>query len=106
MNPKLIGRDGFPFVYIPMGMTAENVAEKYGVSREDMDAFAKLSQDRAVAAQESGQYDWEISPVTKDDGTVVSRDDCPRPGTTVEKLAELKASFKPEGQDRRTRMGL
>jgi acetyl-CoA C-acetyltransferase len=97
LNPKLIGRDGFPFVYIPMGMTAENVAEKYSVSREDMDAFAALSQGRAVAAQESGQYDWEITPVTKDDGTVVSKDDGPRPGTTVEKLAELKPSFKPEG---------
>jgi acetyl-CoA C-acetyltransferase len=97
LNPKLIGRDGFPFVYIPMGLTAENVADKFGVKRGDMDAFAKLSQDRAVAAQESGQYDWEITPVTKDDGTVVSRDDCPRPGTTVEKLGELKASFKPEG---------
>jgi acetyl-CoA C-acetyltransferase len=97
LNPKLIGRDGFPFVYIPMGLTAENVAEKYGVSREDMDAFAALSQNRAVAAQESGQYDWEISPVTKDDGTVVSRDDGPRPGTTAEKLAELKPSFKPDG---------
>jgi acetyl-CoA C-acetyltransferase len=97
LNPKLIGRDGFPFVYIPMGLTAENVAEKYGVTREDMDAFAALSQSRAVAAQESGQYAWEISPVTKDDGTVVSRDDGPRPGTTVETLAGLKPSFKPDG---------
>jgi acetyl-CoA C-acetyltransferase len=97
LNPKLVGRDGFPFVYIPMGLTAENVAEKYGVTREDMDAFAKVSQDRAVAAQESGHYDWEITSVTKDDGTVVSKDDGPRPGTTVEKLAELKPSFKPEG---------
>jgi acetyl-CoA C-acetyltransferase len=97
LNPKLIGRDGFPFVYIPMGLTAENVAEKYGVSREDMDAFATRSQGLAVAAQESGHYDWEISPVTKDDGTVVAKDDGPRAGTTVEKLAELKPSFKPEG---------
>jgi acetyl-CoA C-acetyltransferase len=98
LNPKLLGRDsGFPFVYIPMGMTAENVAEQYGVSREDMDAFAKLSQDRAVAAQESGHFDVEISPVTKDDGTVVSRDDGPRPGTTLERLAELQPSFKEGG---------
>jgi acetyl-CoA C-acetyltransferase len=98
LNPKLLGRDsGFPFVYIPMGMTAENVAEQYGVSRQDMDAFAKLSQDRAVAAQESGHYDVEITPITKDDGTVVSRDDCPRAGTTLEKLAELQPSFKEGG---------
>jgi acetyl-CoA C-acetyltransferase len=80
-----------------MGLTAENVVAKYGVTREDMDAFAKLSQDRAVAAQERGAYDWEISPVTKDDGTVVSQDDGPRPGTTLEKLASLTPSFKPEG---------
>src|SRR5262245_39614780 len=98
LNPKLLGRDsGFPFVYIPMGLTAENVADQYGVSREDMDAFAKLSQDRAVAAQESGHFDVEISPVTKDDGTVVTRDDGPRPGTTVERLAELQPSFKEGG---------
>ena len=98
LNPKLLGRESpFPFVYIPMGLTAENVVAKYGVSRGDMDAFAKLSQDRAVAAQERGAYDWEITPVTKDDGTVVSRDDGPRPGTTAEKLAELKPSFKPDG---------
>lgn len=98
LNPKLLGRDpGFPFVYIPMGMTAENVAEKFKVSREDQDAFAKLSQDRAVAAQESGFFGREISPVTKDDGTVVSKDDCPRPGTTLERLAELQPAFKPEG---------
>jgi acetyl-CoA C-acetyltransferase len=99
LNPKLLpGNDqGFPFVYIPMGLTAENVAEQFGVKREDMDAFAALSQQRAVAAQENGIFDWEISPVTKDDGTVVSKDDGPRPGTTVEKLAELKPAFKEDG---------
>jgi acetyl-CoA C-acetyltransferase len=99
LNPKLLPNNdqGFPFVYIPMGLTAENVAEKYGVKREDMDAFAALSQQRAVAAQENGIFDWEISPITKDDGTVVTKDDGPRPGTTVEKLAELKPSFKEDG---------
>jgi acetyl-CoA C-acetyltransferase len=98
LNPKLIGRESpFPFVYIPMGLTAENVVAKYGVSRQDMDAFAKLSQDRAVAAQERGAYDWEITPVTKDDGTVVSQDDGPRAGTTLEKLGSLTPSFKAEG---------
>jgi acetyl-CoA C-acetyltransferase len=98
LNPKLLGRDSaFPFVYIPMGLTAENVAERYQVSREDQDAFAKLSQDRAVAAQADGFFEREITPITKEDGTVVTKDDCPRPGTTLEKLAELQPSFKPEG---------
>ena len=98
LNPKLLGRDtGVPFVFIPMGMTAENVAEKFGITREDQDAFAKLSQDRAVAAQENGFFEREITPVTKEDGTVVSKDDGPRPGTTLERLAELQPVFKPEG---------
>ena len=99
LNPKLLPNNdqGFPFVYIPMGLTAENVAEKFGVKREDMDAFAELSQNRAVASQENGIFDWEITPVTKDDGTVVSKDDGPRPGTTKEKLAELKPAFKEDG---------
>ncbi len=98
LNPKLLGGDsGFPFVYIPMGLTAENVATRYGVSRADMDAFAVLSQDRAVAAQAAGVFDREITRVTLDDGTVVAVDDCPRPGTTVERLAELKPSFREDG---------
>ncbi|HUP86982.1 MAG TPA: acetyl-CoA C-acyltransferase [Acidimicrobiales bacterium] len=98
LNPKLLGRDsGFPFVYIPMGLTAENVAEQFKVSREDQDEFAAQSQQRAVAAQEAGIFDWEITPVTKADGTVVTKDDGPRPGTTVEKLAQLQPVFKPEG---------
>jgi acetyl-CoA C-acetyltransferase len=98
LNPKLLGRDsGFPFVYIPMGMTAENVAERFAVKREDMDAFAKLSQDRAVAAQAAGVFDAEITPITKDDGAVVTADDGPRPGTTLERLAELPTPFKEGG---------
>ncbi|MGY6502003.1 MAG: acetyl-CoA C-acyltransferase [Acidimicrobiales bacterium] len=99
LNPKLLpnNEEGFPFVYIPMGLTAENVADQYGVKREDMDAFAALSQQRAVAAQEAGIFDWEITPVTKEDGTVVSKDDGPRAGTTKEKLAELKPVFKEDG---------
>jgi acetyl-CoA C-acetyltransferase len=98
LNSKLLGRESpFPFVYIPMGLTAENVAEKFDVSRADMDAFAKLSQDRAVAAQAAGVFAREITPITKDDGTVVSADDGPRPGTTVERLAELPTPFKEGG---------
>jgi acetyl-CoA C-acetyltransferase len=92
------GGTTFTNVYMPMGMTAENVAERYNVGREEMDKFAKRSQDRAVAAQERGFFDNEISPYTKADGTVVSKDDGPRAGTTLEKLAELKPVFKPDGK--------
>ena len=84
-------------LFIPMGMTAENVADKYNVTRERMDVYAKQSQDRAVAAQSNGVFDREIVPFTKEDGTVVSKDDGPRAGTTLEKLAELKPVFRPEG---------
>ena len=98
-------------VYIPMGMTAENVADERKVSREAQDEWALISQTRAVAAQESGHFDREIIPVTvpahKDTDkegneidvpeTVVSKDDGPRPGTTLEKLAALKPVFKEGG---------
>jgi acetyl-CoA C-acetyltransferase len=97
-NDKLQGREpGQPNAYIAMGLTAENVAEKYGVSREQQDEFAKRSQDRAVAAQENGVFDREIVPVTLADGTVVAKDDGPRPGTTLEKLGSLKPAFKEDG---------
>lgn len=97
LNPRLLGQEGFPFVFIPMGLTAENVAEQFSVSRDDQDAFAKLSQDRAISAQETGFFEREITPVTKPDGTIVSRDDCPRADTTLERLAQLQPVFKPEG---------
>ncbi|MGI8559735.1 MAG: acetyl-CoA C-acyltransferase [Solirubrobacteraceae bacterium] len=84
-------------VYIPMGLTAENVAERYGVTREQQDEWAVISQNRAVAAQESGHFDVEIVPVVLADGTEVSKDDGPRPGTTLEKLSELKPVFKENG---------
>jgi acetyl-CoA C-acetyltransferase len=80
-----------------MGITAENVAERCSVSRESQDEWAAVSQQRAVAARDSGHFDSEIVPVTLEDGTEVARDDGPRPGTTVEKLAELKPAFKPDG---------
>ena len=84
-------------LFIPMGMTAENVADAYDVSRERMDRFAQQSQERAVAAQSNGVFDREIVPFTKGDGTVVSKDDGPRASSTYEKLAELKPVFRPEG---------
>jgi acetyl-CoA C-acetyltransferase len=97
-NAHLQGHEsGLPDAYISMGMTAENVAAKYGVTREAQDEYAKRSQDRAVAAQQAGVFDREIAPVTLPDGDVVSRDDGPRPGTTVEKLATLKPVFREGG---------
>ena len=99
MNPRFIagGNDFINNVYIPMGMTAENVAAQYGVSRERLDEFAKLSQDRATAAQENGFFERELTPYTLPNGDVVSKDDCPRAGTTLEKLASLPPAFKEDG---------
>ena len=98
LHPRLIGEDAIANVYIPMGMTAENVAEQYDVAREDMDRYAQRSQERAVAAQESGFFEREISPYTKEDGTVVTADDGPRPSSTLEKLGQLEPAFKPDGK--------
>src|SRR4051794_28104747 len=89
---------GLPDIYIAMGQTAENVVLAEGVTREEMDEWGARSQQRAVAAQERGFFDREITPVTLADGTVVSKDDGPRAGTTVEKLAELKPVFRPDGK--------
>ncbi|MGI9183488.1 MAG: acetyl-CoA C-acyltransferase [Solirubrobacteraceae bacterium] len=111
-NPALDGSEGSLYdVYIPMGMTAENVAERCSVTREQQDEWAVISQSRAVEARESGHFDAEIVPVrvpahkeTDKDGnevyvaeTVVSRDDGPRPGTTMEVLGQLKPAFRPDG---------
>ncbi|HEY8776434.1 MAG TPA: acetyl-CoA C-acyltransferase [Gaiellaceae bacterium] len=94
LHPKLFGDDApIANVYIPMGLTAENVAEQWDVSREDMDRFAQRSQERAVAAQESGFFDREITPW---DG--VAKDDGPRPDSTLEKLSQLEPAFKPGGK--------
>ncbi|MEZ5169344.1 MAG: acetyl-CoA C-acetyltransferase [Acidimicrobiia bacterium] len=90
--------EGLPDAYIAMGQTAENVAEFENVSREAMDEFAARSQQRAVEAQKNGFFEREITPVTTPDGTLVSADDGPRPDTTVEKLAELKPVFRPDGK--------
>jgi acetyl-CoA C-acetyltransferase len=94
LHPKLFG-DEAPIanVYIPMGLTAENVAERWDVSREEMDRYAQRSQERAVAAQDSGFFDREI--VAWDD---VTSDDGPRRESTVEKLAQLEPAFKPGGK--------
>jgi len=92
------GGTTFSQVYTPMGVTAENVAERMNVPREDMDRFAQASQERAVAAQESGFFGREISPYVKTDGTVVGKDDGPRPDSTYEGLASLEPAFRPGGK--------
>jgi acetyl-CoA C-acetyltransferase len=99
-NPRFIDEERPDFinhVYIPMGMTAENVAAQFGVTRERMDEYAKLSQDRAVQAQLDGFFAREIIPYPLADGEVVTTDDGPRPGTTLEKLAGLPPAFSPDG---------
>ena len=100
-NPRFIDelRDDFVnHYYMPMGLTAENVADRYGVSREDMDEFAKKSQDRAVAAQLQGSFGREIVPYPLASGTLLATDDGPRPGTTLEALSKLKPVFRPDGR--------
>jgi acetyl-CoA C-acetyltransferase len=86
-----------PDVYIAMGETAENVAQLRGISREQQDEFGVRSQNLAEKALANGFWQREITPVTLPDGTVVSADDGPRPGTTIEKVAALKPAFRPNG---------
>ena len=88
---------GVPDVYIAMGQTAENVAELEKVGRQEQDEFALLSQTRAVQSQENGFFEREIIPVTLSDGSVVTKDDGPRPNTTLEGLANLKPVFREGG---------
>jgi acetyl-CoA C-acetyltransferase len=97
-NERVQGKDGQPDAYIEMGLTAENVADRYEVSRADMDKYAQRSQELAVAAQESGYYDREIVPVTLPDGTEVGKDDGPRPSSTLEKLSQLEPAFREDGK--------
>jgi len=89
---------GLPDIYIAMGQTAENVRLAEKISRREMDEFACLSQQRAVSSQQNGFFAREITPITTPSGAVVSKDDGPRPGTTLEKLAELQPVFRPDGQ--------
>jgi acetyl-CoA C-acetyltransferase len=96
-DQNLIGENGQPNAYIDMGITAVNVAKKYGVSREDMDKFAQRSQELAVKSQEDGFFDREIVPVTLADGTVVAKDDGPRASSTLEKLSQLDEAFEGGG---------
>ena len=83
-----------------MGMTGERVADKYGISRAEQDAYALASQSKAVAAMQAGRFDDEIVPVTvpgRKGDTVISSDEAPRPETTAESLGKLKPAFKADG---------
>ncbi len=96
-HPQLDGSEGSAYdVYIPMGLTAERVARECDVSREAQDEWALISQMRAVEAQSSGHFDAEIVAVALPDGGELTKDDGPRPSTTMEKLAALNPVFDPE----------
>ena len=97
--PSLDPRDAglIPDVYIAMGQTAENVALHTGISREDQDHWGVRSQNRAEQAIANGFFEREIVPVTLPDGSTVTADDGPRPGTTYEKVSQLKPVFRPNG---------
>src|SRR5436853_1339325 len=97
-NPKLQGNNGTHNAYISMGETAENVADRFNVSREAMDEYAKRSQDLAVESRDSGFFDREVVAVETPDKGKVDKDDGPRPGTTVEKLAQLQPAFRENGR--------
>jgi acetyl-CoA C-acetyltransferase len=86
-----------PDIYIAMGQTAENVATSRGITREDQDVFGVRSQNNAEEAIKNGFFEREITPVTLPDGSVVTTDDGPRPGTTLEKVSTLQPVFRPNG---------
>ncbi|NYF56963.1 acetyl-CoA C-acetyltransferase [Micromonospora purpureochromogenes] len=95
-DPREAGQ--LPDIYLTMGQTAENLAQVYDVTREDMDAFGVRSQNLAEKAIADGFWAREITPVTTPDGTVVSTDDGPRAGVTLESVAGLKPVFRPDGR--------
>jgi acetyl-CoA C-acetyltransferase len=86
-----------PDIYLAMGQTAENLAQIKGITREMQDEFGVRSQNLAEKAIANGFWEREITPVTTPDGTVVSTDDGPRPGVTLEGVASLKPVFRPDG---------
>ena len=87
-----------PNIYLPMGQTAENLAQAKGITREDMDHFGVRSQNLAEQAIAAGFWAREITPVTTPSGKVVSADDGPRPGVTYEAISQLKPVFRPDGR--------
>jgi len=99
-NPRLFPGNGedLPAAYISMGETAENVADKYGITREEMDRYALHSHMRSVMAQKDGIFAREIIPVPLPSGLTMTADDGPRPDTTLEKLAALRPVFRKDGR--------
>lgn len=95
VNPRERGL--LPNIYTAMGQTAENLAKIKGISRTDQDAYAVSSQSRAEIAVKSGFWARDLVPITLGDGTVVSRDDCPRAGVTLDGLSQLKPAFRTTG---------
>jgi acetyl-CoA C-acetyltransferase len=95
VDPRTI--DTLPDIYIAMGQTAENVAQLRGITREEQDAFGVRSQNRAEKAIADGFWARDITPVMLPDGTVLAKDDGPRPGVTMEGVAALKPVFRPDG---------
>jgi len=98
-NPRLVpgNTDEYPDIYIAMGQTAENVARREKITREEQDLYAVKSQNAAVAAQNNGFFEREIIPVPLPNGAMFTKDDGPRPGTTAEVLATLKPAFREDG---------
>jgi acetyl-CoA C-acetyltransferase len=94
-DPRDIGE--LPDIYLAMGQTAENLAQVYGVTREEMDEFGVRSQNLAEKAIADGFWAREITPVTVPSGDVIAADDGPRPGVTMEGVAGLKPVFRPDG---------
>ena len=99
-NPRLFpgNREGLPDAYMAMGVTAENVAGKYDVTRAEMDEYALQSHLRAVLATKDGVFAREIIPVPLASGITMTEDDGPRPDTTLEKLAALRPVFRKDGR--------
>jgi acetyl-CoA C-acetyltransferase len=99
-NPRLFrgNREGLPEAYMSMGETAENVADKHNITREEMDRYAVQSQDRAVRAGKDGIFAEEIIDVPLLSGLTMTADDGPRPDTSLEKLGELRAVFRRDGR--------
>ncbi len=95
-DPRATG--DLPDVYLAMGQTAENLAQVYNISREEMDEFGVRSQNLAEKAIANGFWAREITAVTLPDGTIVSADDGPRPGVSLEAVAALKPVFRPDGR--------
>jgi acetyl-CoA C-acetyltransferase len=98
-NPRLVpgNAEEYPDIYIAMGQTAENVAQREKISREEMDRYAVKSQDAAVKARDDGFFDREIIPVPLPNGDTFSKDDSPRPGTNMEALSQLQPAFREGG---------